>query len=158
MILYYLDASAWIKRYCQEDGSAWIADFFADGPAIACSALGFIEVLCTFGRKKKAGEMTARQCREKGREAERDFNLFYRTFLTAEILETARVLPARCALRGSDTVHLASALYVRKSGVIQAEEVKFVASDDELATEAEKNGFHVLKPSDIRPRGHQPSK
>jgi len=54
MILYYLDASAWIKRYCAEEGTTNVARLFDAGPAIACSALGLVEVLSTLARKGNA--------------------------------------------------------------------------------------------------------
>ncbi len=66
MTFHYLDSSAWVKRYCLETGSVWIGDFFAQAPAVACSALGLIEVLSTLARKKKARELglaaAARNC------------------------------------------------------------------------------------------------
>ena len=57
MILYYLDASAWIKRYCAEEGTGRVAELFAAGAPIACAALGLVEVLSTLARKGKAGDL-----------------------------------------------------------------------------------------------------
>jgi predicted nucleic acid-binding protein len=146
MILYYLDASAWIKRYCLESGSAWVADFFAESPAIGCSALGLVEVLCTFARKRNAREMKAQHSRSKSREAKEDFRRFYRVFLTPEILKTSLPLPQTHGLRGADTVHLASALHLRGMKTPPPSEVRFVTGDRELAVAARACGFEVFQP------------
>ena len=57
MILYYLDASAWVKRYFQEQGTDWIQTLFAQNSNMACASLGVVEVMATLARKRKAGEI-----------------------------------------------------------------------------------------------------
>lgn len=146
MIIHYLDPSAWIKRYCLEKGSEAIQDFFDQRPVVACSALGLIEVLSTLARKKKAGEMQEASFREKSREAEHDFALFYALYLTPQLLNLARKLPEQFALRGADTVHLASACFFRNQFVGTETEVRIITSDAELATAAEQSGFIVINP------------
>ena len=148
MIFYYLDSSAWIKRYCLEDGSQWVADFFASGPAIACSALGLIEVLCTFARKHKANELSVLDCRKKSREARRDFALFHRIFFTEGLLDVTADLSEIHALRGADTVHLSAALYLRDKMSVVGAEVKMVTADNELATAAKRVELDVFYPAD----------
>jgi uncharacterized protein len=152
MIVHYLDASSWVKRYCVEPGTRWVAEFFARGPTIVSSALGVIEVLCTLARKHKAGEMQSRDWREKTREVNNDFLLFNRVFLTPPVLDIAADMPAQVALRGADTVHLASALYVRDSGTRPEMEVRFITSDGELAAGAKASSFRVIRPEELESR------
>ena len=57
MIFYYLDASAWVKRYYWESGTRWVQALFAQNPAIACTSLGLIEVMATLARKRKARDI-----------------------------------------------------------------------------------------------------
>ncbi len=57
MIIYYLDASAWVKRYVQEAGTDWILELFGKRPAFASASLGYIEVSATLARKRRAGEI-----------------------------------------------------------------------------------------------------
>ena len=58
MTLYYLDASAWVKRYSQEKGSGWVRSLLQQpGLLFASATLGFIEVSATLTRKQKAGEL-----------------------------------------------------------------------------------------------------
>lgn len=56
MIFYYLDASAWVKRYYQETGTTWVRDLFSSNHVMACASLGLIEVMATLARKCKARE------------------------------------------------------------------------------------------------------
>lgn len=57
MIFYYLDASAWVKRYYQETGTSWVQKLFADNVTMACASLGLVEVMATLARKAKAREI-----------------------------------------------------------------------------------------------------
>lgn len=54
MIFYYLDASAWVKRYYWETGTTWVQSPFARGSTVACASLGLVEVMATLARKAKA--------------------------------------------------------------------------------------------------------
>jgi len=54
MTLYYLDSSAWVKRYYRETGTAWIENLFAERQPVACASLGVVEVTATLARKQKA--------------------------------------------------------------------------------------------------------
>ncbi len=148
MILYYLDSSAWIKRYCAEDGTEHVADLFAAGPAIGCSALGLVEVLATLVRKGRAREMSASDVKTKSREAERDFKLFHKVFLTAALLRRACACARLHGLRGSDTVHLASCLELRDMDWGGAADVVMVSSDAELLAGAAAAGVTTRNPGD----------
>ncbi|MDH3604096.1 MAG: hypothetical protein OEU26_31190 [Candidatus Tectomicrobia bacterium] len=59
MIFYYLDASAWVKRYYQESRTAWVQDLFARNQTIASASLSLIEVMATLARKAKGREIDA---------------------------------------------------------------------------------------------------
>ena len=65
MIFYYLDASAWVKRYYQEIGTAWIQDLFSRNCALACASLGLVEVMATLSRKYKVREISPTIFKEK---------------------------------------------------------------------------------------------
>lgn len=43
MIFYYLDASAWVKRYYLETGTPWIQALFDSAPTVTCASLGLVE-------------------------------------------------------------------------------------------------------------------
>jgi len=146
MILYYLDASAWIKRYCAEEGTASVAGLFAAGASIGCSALGLVEVLATLARKGKAGDLPMTDARRTCREAERDFELFHKVFLTPPLLKRACECARRYRLRGADTLHLASCLELRRMEWGGEAEVVMVSSDIELLAGAQACGLANRNP------------
>ena len=56
-MLYYLDSSAWVKRYFNEAGSGRVNHLFAQHETLGCSPLGIVEVGSTMARKRAAGEV-----------------------------------------------------------------------------------------------------
>ena len=61
MTLYFLDASAWVKRYFRERGSEWVERLFGEDRLLSASTLGLIEVNATSARKCGAGEIEREQ-------------------------------------------------------------------------------------------------
>lgn len=89
MIIYYLDASAWVKRYYQETGTRWIQELFAQNPAFSCATLGLIEVMATLARKNKAQEINALQFEQKAQELEQDWKRFIQIQFSQEVVKSA---------------------------------------------------------------------
>lgn len=141
MILYYLDASAWVKRYYQEDGTTWVQELFTHNQTIACASLGMIEVMATLSRKCKAKEITLSQFKQKARELEDDWERFIKIQMTYEVVHAAKELTKKLSLRGSDAVHLSSALSLQKRFTEKDDQLVMVASDYELKGAAESYGF-----------------
>jgi predicted nucleic acid-binding protein len=52
--IYYLDSSAWVKRYFAEAGSSWMHSLFKSELALASTALGYVEVAATIARRNTA--------------------------------------------------------------------------------------------------------
>lgn len=151
MTTYYLDSSAWLKRYVREAGSRWIGKLFDGGPRLACSTLGAIEVIATLARRQRAGDLTARAFDRAAGETEADFERFIQIDLAGDVLGIARSLPRIYALRASDTVHLASAMSLRQVAEERQEILVFVTSDAELGTAATLARFPVVAPEDSKP-------
>jgi hypothetical protein len=59
MMLYYLDSSAWVRRYFEERGTAWLDGLFEQDHLLSCWILGLIEVRATAARKCAAGAIDA---------------------------------------------------------------------------------------------------
>lgn len=146
MTFYYLDASAWVKRYYQEIGTTWVQDLFARNQVMACASLGMIEVMATLARKRKAREIVSPMFEEKTRELEEDWKRFIHVQLTVEAVEIARALARELALRGADAVHLASALLLQRRLAAADDRLIFVASDRELREAAQASGLIVADP------------
>jgi len=146
VIFYYLDASAWVKRYYQETGTIWVQDLFARNQVMACASLGVIEVMATLARKRKAREISPPMFEEKTRELEEDWKRFIHVQLTVEAVEIARSSARELALRGADAVHLASALLLQRRLATEDDRLIFVASDRELREAAQASGMIVVDP------------
>ncbi len=54
-VVYYLDASAWVKRYFAEAGSAWVHSLFSREITLASTVLGYIEVAASLARRSRPG-------------------------------------------------------------------------------------------------------
>jgi uncharacterized protein len=148
VIFYYLDASAWVKRYYWEPGTRWVQDLFAQNPAITRASPGLIEVMATLARKRKARDIDLLAFEQKVQELEEDWARFIQIQLTTETMDLAKDLARNMALCGGDAVHLASALVLRKRFADAEDRLIFVASDRELKEAAESSGLAVIDPEE----------
>jgi len=148
MIFYYLDSSAWVKRYYYEVGTIWIQELFANNQIAVCASIGLIEVIATLARKCKSGAITLSILEQKIRNIENDWEHFIQIDLTAEVIESAKKLAKELALRGADAIHLASALVTQRNFVEDNDQLIFVASDRELKEASQKYGLIVIDPSE----------
>jgi predicted nucleic acid-binding protein len=148
MIFYYLDASAWVKRYYRETGTAWVPDLFAHDPTMACASLGVVEVMATLARKVKAREVSRSRLARKVQELEKDWRQFIQIHFTAEAVDRARDIARQRALRGADAVHLASALLLQSRFAEEDDRLVLVASDRELKEAAQASGLDVTDPEE----------
>lgn len=147
MILYYLDASAWVKRYYLEEGTPLVQNLFTHNQVMACTSLGMIEVMATLSRKRKAREITLSQFKQKTRELEEDWERFIQIQMTEEVVHIAKELTKRLSLRGSDSVHLSSALLLQKHFTEKDDCMIMVASDQELLKAAKSSGLSIIDPA-----------
>lgn len=143
----YFDASALVKRYVRERGSASVGQLLASGPA-ATSRLSEVEVASALVRRAREGAFPIEE-RDRGLAAlEADFGGLLVVELIPEITAAARMLLLRHHLRAGDAVQLASCLYLQRE---LAEPVPFIAFDDRLGRAARREGL-PLKPG--RQRSH----
>jgi predicted nucleic acid-binding protein len=145
VIFYYLDASAWVKRYYQEAGTRWVEDFFRKQPVVACATLGILEVIATLARKRKAAELDVTRFEEKAQQLAEDWRQFIQIRFDDEVVDLARDLAGRLVLRGADAIHLASATALH-GRLVEDDRLLFVTSDRELGAAAQLSGFAVVDP------------
>jgi uncharacterized protein len=148
MMLFYLDSSAWVKRYFQELGSAWINLQFEQGILLGGSTVGLIEVTATFARKRTAGAIDAVRSRQIETDLLDDWNGLFQMELTPDVVERSLELARIWALRGADCIHLASAVILKEKLAVDADAFAFVTSDLELKAAALKAGLTVLDPQE----------
>ncbi|NUO10501.1 MAG: type II toxin-antitoxin system VapC family toxin [Candidatus Brocadia sp.] len=122
------------------------SELFTHNQVMACASLGMIEVMATLSRKRKAREITLSQFKQKIRELEKDWERFIQIQMTEEIVHIAKELTKRLSLRGSDSVHLSSALLLQKHFTEKDEHLVMVASDYELKKATKSSGLSILDP------------
>lgn len=148
MIFYYLDASAWVKRYYLETGTSWLQALFDAVPTVACASPGLVEVMATLARKHKAEEIDSVTFEQKAQELEEDWESFVQIRFATELVHRAKEVAKQQALRGADAIHLASALLLESRFVETDNRLIFVASDHELKKAALSSGLEVIDPEE----------
>lgn len=146
MTLYYLDASAWVKRYQQEQGTEWVEQLLRSNAYIACSVLGVVEVCAALGRRVRGGLMERSVLESLITIVQTDWQRFLQIEIQSPIIDQSFAIVENYYLRGADAVHLASALslvhYCSPSDAIIV-----VASDGELLRAASEAGLTVINPA-----------
>jgi uncharacterized protein len=145
----YVDSSALIKRYIRESGTdrlnAKLEEAFTLNSGIFVSVIGYAEVLATISRCLRENPRRLRKTDLFRRRFQVDWtSAFSRVELTADILDLVARLVKTHPLRGSDAIHLASAIWVRNT--LQNNLLVFVASDNRLKNAASLEGMTVFDP------------
>jgi len=144
-MIYYLDSSALVKRYVAESGSARITELVEGEGNIAVSWLALPETLAAVARRAKGGSISAEDLASIKAQLHRDLQRFTIVEVSGAPVERIETLIDRHALRGADSIHLATALWLKK---VTKTPVVFVASDHELLTAAHAERLKTLDPSE----------
>ena len=148
---FYLDASALVKRYLAETGSAWVESVCADEEtsAIAIAHFGLVETAAAFAAKQRGGFMTPADYESVLASLLQDAQSRYRLVTVGPtLIDNAIQLTRRRKLRGYDAIHLASALALNRP--LEDNDfppLVFVAADDDLLTAAAAEGLSVDNPN-----------
>jgi predicted nucleic acid-binding protein len=148
MIFYYLDSSAWVKRYFLENGTDLIQDLFIQNQKLACASLGLIEVVSTLARRTRTSKETDYEISQVMQNIRKDWKEFICIHLTSEVLNIAKDIAYNQALRGADAVHLASALVLQKRFIENNDQLIFVTADYELKTASEALNILTIDPNE----------
>lgn len=135
----YFDASALVKRYVREQGSAKVRRLIASA-APATSRLSEVEVASALGRLAREGAFSVAERDRALAALETDLAAIVVVELTAEITARARTLLQRYELRAGDAIQLASCLYLQEQ---LGEEVPLVAFDRRLTKAVRSEGLRV---------------
>jgi predicted nucleic acid-binding protein len=147
MTLFYLDSSAWLKRYFLEPGSGWTTRLFESGNPLASSVLGYIEVASALTRQQVPRKLDEDKLAQLQQQLEEDCGDLTGFPLTDETVSRAVRLARGYKLRGADAVHLATALGVNDALVGTANSMVSVASDEDLLAVAQQTGLTVENPA-----------
>lgn len=128
----YFDASALVKRYVRERGTAKVRRLLTSDVAVT-SRLSVVEIASALARRAREGAFSD-TARDRAMAAfEADLASVLVVELTAAVVARAQALVRRHTLRAGDAIQLASCLYIQE---MLGEETSFVAFDDRLANAA----------------------
>ncbi len=140
-MILYLDTSALVKLYVREAGSIALRTHTAKAGALATSVVAYAETRAAFARLKHSGTSSDAGHQQRRRQFERDWEALVRVELTADVLRSAGELAEVYGLRGFDSIHLASVLWLKAR---VAEPVDFAVFDQRLGAAAAKTGLSVV--------------
>ncbi len=145
-MMLYLDSSALVKKYVQEPGSDRVHKLLAHSGMCVTSKLAYPEIMAGLNRKRREKEIADKDYREALAEFESDWLALLIVEFQDEILPFIKQLTTKHSLKGADSVHLASALWIQKAA---KEKVSFVASDIQLLRAAKAEKLDVVNPETI---------
>ncbi|MEO8604991.1 MAG: type II toxin-antitoxin system VapC family toxin [bacterium] len=115
-MILYLDTSALVKLYVEEDGSAVVGSWVRDAEAVATVRIAYAEARAAFARHQRDGALTAAHLRRVVTLLDADWGRYSALEVTDALVRNAGRLAERHALRGFDAVHLAAAIELREPG------------------------------------------
>jgi uncharacterized protein len=137
-VIVYLDASAVVKRYLSESGSAEVAALISEAQSIGTAVISRAEVAAAFAKAARVGLVS----REAALEALAAFNSDWQDLMRLQINDPlaarAGMLAWEQGLRGYDAVHLATALMWQET---LGESVTVATFDRDLWRSAQASGL-----------------
>jgi predicted nucleic acid-binding protein len=111
-MILYLDTSALLKKYFNEDGSRDIIVRWKEAAGIVTSSVAYAETVASFYRKKREVNINAKSFKVILDTFHRDWGSFIRVEVSDDLNDRIEKAIAKYPLRGFDAIHLASALLV----------------------------------------------
>ncbi len=136
-MILYLDSSAFVKLLIHETQSSQVLDWAYEAMALACSPLGYPEMVSAVGRRRREGSLSPALHQRALSELESQWGNVVSVAVDERL---AGSLARRYPLSGADAVHLAAALTLVQSEV----PVALCSYDHRLAAAAASEGLSVL--------------
>lgn len=148
MTLYFLESSALAKLFVQELGSDRLIALVEPlaPPQKLVSSLGAIEVHSAIRRRERAGDLSHDDAAEALALLAAESASMTEQLINTPVIETAKQMLDRHALRSLDAIQLASCWVARAMSSIT--DIVFVASDHALLSAAQTEGFQIWDPAD----------
>ena len=137
----YLDTSALVKFYVEEEGSATVREAIARAETVATTVIAYVEACAAFARRYRERRLSRRDYRRTIQELQSDWDRYLLLEVTNDLIRWAADLAAIHPLRAYDAMHLASAkvLQERLQGPIF-----FACWDSNLSAGAKREGLSLV--------------
>lgn len=109
-MISYLDTSAAVKLYVNEEGTQLVEKIVRDSSIVATSKVAYAEARAAFARAFREGIITKKIYNEVIVSFKQDWNNFFKLEVSNKIIELAGELTETHYLRGFDAIHLSSAI------------------------------------------------
>lgn len=138
----YLDTSALVKLYAEEDGSVLVRDTVSHAVVVATSAIAYVEARAAFSRRRYEGGLSTSELRACVRDLDGDWPRYLVVDVTEAVIREGAQLAEAHRLRAYDAVHLASALALHAQ---VREPIVFASWDGSLEKAAAREGLEPLR-------------
>jgi uncharacterized protein len=138
-LIHYFDASALVKRYVKESGTAAVGRWLRDAPTATCR-LTEVEIASALARRWRAGDLSTEAHHAAAAMLRADLTRIHVVELAPSVVAAVHPLFARHALRAGDALQLAAALALRDG---LSTELDFVCYDERLGHAARAEGLRV---------------
>ena len=147
MSCYFLESTAFAKLFVQEQGTDALIGLMeaVEDNRKLISASTPLEVYAAVRRRERSGDISAENTVAALDILRLEAARMVQQPLNPAVLEAARQLLDRTALRWPDTLQLAAALVARE--MFQGTEIIFVSASAQLLEAAKAEGFHTLDPA-----------
>jgi uncharacterized protein len=129
-VILYLDTSSLVKLYVEESGSRETERLVDEASLVCTSVIAYAETRSALARIWRERGLTTEEHDLAKADLERDWLHYLALDVTSEVWRAAGDLAERHALRGFDSLHLASFLHLANAGL--GEPVQFSSFDDRL--------------------------
>lgn len=137
-MILYLDTSALVKLYVEEEGSDAVRRMEEQAWVVATSRLAYAEARAALARARREGRITAQDHQRVVEDLDRDWESYFVLEVTEGLVRRAGDLAEGHALRAYDAVHLASALLLHDRVRL---DVTFLCFDERLEEAAQAAGL-----------------
>ena len=134
-MILYLDTSSLIKLYVEEDGSSSIESLVEQATLVCTSVVAYPEARSALSRLCREGALTAGEHALTRADLEEDWPRYLAIEASEAVWRAAGDLAEKHALRGFDSLHLASFLYLVDESL--GEPVQFSSFDGRLNSAAQ---------------------
>ncbi len=143
--MIFVDSSALVKRYIEEPGSDTLDILFDETDAVMASRLAYAETLCALMRRRPTLDLTDKEFAQVIAAFRHDWGHFIVLEMNDEALQRIDRVIDSYALKGADSIHLSTAIWIKQCGNAG---LIFVASDKELLAAARKERFNTIDPQE----------
>lgn len=134
----YLDTSALVKLYIEEEGSDIVNDHTNRATIVSTSRIAYAEAISAFVRCKNEKVFSKHNYDKCIAGFKSDWEMYFVMEATEQVVKIAGDLIEDHGIRGFDSIHLASAVVLRKE-INQS--IDFLCWDYRLLEAAKKEGF-----------------